>query len=179
MSVTFMLPSEFRVVTRDDVERARALKCPICEGHDIYGQGENKIVPQPDCDHCGGGGGNFDALNAVYERQAIEDGEFNVANANAIYIVQDLLNLPHTEVYGGSVEAHEVLTRLAVVFNIEAGVVAPSEGQAVRLSEEGVSLGCRVINGGRSLSQCERYVESLRRLAEIALERGAPEIYWG
>ena len=179
MSVTFMLPREFRVVTRADEELARSQPCPTCGGHDRYATVETPVEADHDCALCYGDGGNMEAVSAVYGRQATEDGEFNVANGNAIYIVQDLLNLSCEEVYGGSIDPSTALMRLAVVFDTASGVIEPSTSQAVRLTAEGVGLGCTVVNMGRSQRQIDSYAERLRRLAEIAIERGAPEIYWG
>jgi len=179
MSVTFMLPCEFRAVTRADEETARAQPCPACGGHDVYSTVVDKVQADHDCDSCYGDGGDHDAISAVAVRMGTVDGEFNVANGNATFIVQDLLNLPCEDVYGGSLDPSMVLARLAVLFNTANGVVERTEGQAVRLTPEGVSLGCKFINMGRSQDQIDSYVERLRRLAEIAVERGSPEIFWG
>ena len=179
MSVTFMLPREYRAVTREDYTRAISQPCPSCGGHNMHAPVENKTDANIDCGDCYGYGGDRRAEDAYWARESDEDGEFNVANGNAIYIVQELLNLPHTEVYGGSVEPTTVLMRLAVVFDTARGVVQPSESQAVRIDANGVGLGCRVFNAGRSERQIDSYITRLRRLAEIAIERGAPEIVWG
>ena len=179
MSVTFMLPREFRVITRADEELARAQPCPTCGGHDRYSTVSTPVEANPDCDLCYGDGGDHDAISAVEGRKAVEDGEMNVANSNAIYIVQDLLNLSCEEVYGGSLDPSTVLMKLAVLFSTANGVQERTEGQAVRLTAEGVGLGCKFINMGRSERQIDSYVDRLRKLAEIAVERGAPEIVWG
>lgn len=179
MSVTFGLPREFRAVTRADYERAFSRPCPECGGHNTYAPIENRSEADIDCGTCHGYGGDYEAETAYFAREAQDDGELNVANANAAYIVQDLLNLSHTEVYGGSIDPSTVLMRPAVVFNPAAGVVQPSESQAVRIDASGVGLGCRVINCGRSERQIDSYIERLRRLAELAIERGAPSIVWG
>lgn len=179
MSVTFMLPREYRAVTRADYERAFSQPCPGCGGHNTHAPVEDRREADLDCGICHGYGGDYEAETAYFAREAQDDGEVNVANANAAYIVQDLLNLPHTEVYGGSLDPSTVLMRLAVVFNPGAGVVERSESQAVRLDENGVSLGCRTINMGRTESQVESYIARLRRLAELAIARGAPSIVWG
>lgn len=174
MSVTFMLPEKFRAVTSADIKAVRNLCCPDCGGN-LY------VAPNSadhDCKSCLGYGGDRQAEEALDEREALEDGEFNVANGNAAYIVQDLLNLSSEEVYGGSLHPAMVLSRLGFT-NTAAGVVEPSESQGVRLTAEGVSLGCRYINMGRSQEQCDSYITRLRRLAEIAIEREAPSIVWG
>lgn len=173
MSVTFSLPREHRSVTREERERAHNLPCPHCGGNP-FGEGADH-----DCESCLGYGGDREAQEALYARDSQEDGEFNVANANAIYIVQDLLGLHCDEVYGGSLDPATVLIRLASVWDTSKDTIEPSEEQAVRLTAEGVSLGCKVISMGRSQRQCDSYVSRLRRLAEIALDRGAPEIVWG
>lgn len=174
MSVTFMLPCEFRKVTREEHERTQALACLDCGGN-LY---VAPLSADHDCDSCYGYGGDTEAQDALKEREATEDGEFNVANANAIYIVQDLLNMSGEDIYCGSLHPALVLSRLGFT-NTAGGVVDPSEGQAVKLTPEGVSLGCKYINAGRSQRQCDSYVVRLRKLAEIAIERGAPEIRWG
>lgn len=179
MSVTFSLPREFRAVTRADYEAALTTPCPECKGHERFAPVENRIIPNPECDTCYGDGGSMEAMDAYFAREASEDGEFNVANGNAAYIVQDLLNLSSEEVYGGSLDPATVLMRLAVIFDTSKGVEEPSTSQAVRLTAEGVGLGCTVVNLGRSQRQCDSYVSRLRRLAELAVERGAPEIIWG
>jgi hypothetical protein len=177
MSVTFMLPREFRAVTQADRQLVRSLPCPACDGRDRY-LGTAVTQPDPDCRACHGFGGDRQAEDALAEREATEDGEFNVANGNAAYIVQDLLNLPCEEVYGGSIHPAMVLSRLGYV-DTAAGVEQPNKSQAVHLTSEGVSLGCMIFSGGRSQRQCNSYVTRLRRLAEIAIERNSPSIVWG
>ena len=179
MGVTFMLPGEFREVTRAEHTSALNTPCPDCGGHDTYAPLEKRTNADPECHTCYGDGGSMKAMDAYFARQSDVDGEFNVANANAAFIVQEILNLSHQEVYGGSLDPATVLMRLAVYFDPSKGVEAPSETQAVRLTMEGVGLGCTVLNMGRSQTQVERYLHSLRKLAELAVERGSPEIYWG
>jgi hypothetical protein len=180
MSVTFSLPREFRVVTQEDHKRARAVPCPGCGGHDRYAElAIPRVEGDHNCDTCYGDGGNHDVIGAVYGRDAREDGEFNVADGNAAYIVQDLLNLRGEEAYGGALAPHLILSRLATVFDTANGVEEGSETQGVILTADGVAPGATVINCGRSQRQCDSYVSRLRRLAEIAQERGAPEIIWG
>ena len=179
MSVTFMLPREFRTVTQEERTRVRLLPCSTCGGHDDYCGAPNSTAPNLDCEDCQGYGGDHDAKGDLYLRDSRDDGEFNVASANARYIVQDLLNLSCEEVDGGSLDPTTVLMRCATVFDTSRGIEQPSTSQGVRLTAEGVGLGCMVVNAGRSQRQCDSYVDRLRRLAEIALERGAPEIYWG
>lgn len=176
MSITFFLPSEFCSVTDEDRSLAHLAACPECKGQGRFTA--DSAIPSPDCETCFGYGGNQDVEEALLVRRATEDGEFNVANGNGAYIVQDILNLSCDEVYGGSVAPHEILTKLSYI-NTSAGVLAATEDQGVHLSEEGVSLGAKVFNFGRSESQCERYVENLHRLATIAIEKGAPMIHWG
>ena len=177
MSVTFSLEHGFEAVTRADREAINALPCPECGGQNRYGVSD-PVEADIDCGSCYGYGGDTEAENRLHGREGNEDGEFNVANGNAQYIVQDLLNLSCEEVYGGSVAPYEVLTRLSFT-NAGGGVIPPSESQAVRIDENGVDLGCRVINFGRSERQIDSYISRLRRLAEIAVERGAPSIVWG
>jgi hypothetical protein len=150
----------------------------MCGGHDYHASVPTPVAADQDCDSCYGYGGESEARASLAAREAVEDGEFNVANGNAVYIVQDLLNLSCEEVYGGELHPAMVLSRLGFT-NTTSGVVEPSESQAVRLTAEGVGLGCRFVHMGRSQSQCDSYVERLRRLAEIAIERGAPSIVWG
>ena len=104
-------------------------------------------------------------------------GDFNVANGNGLWILQSILGLPPT--YGGSVSPTVALMRCNAFLNPESGVEEPRCEQAVKLSADGVGLGPVVCYGGRSLEQIESYVERLKRLATIALDRGAPEIHWG
>jgi hypothetical protein len=153
MSVTFGLPHGFESVTRADREAAYSLPCPECGGQGPYGV-TDPVQPDHDCGSCLGYGGDTAAQDALFAREADSDGEFNVANGNAAYIVQDILNLPDEEVYGGSIEPHMVLVRLATagVF-AQNGVREPSESQAIRIDENGVGLGCQVIDCGRSLRQ--------------------------
>ena len=179
MSVTFSLPHGFEATTRAEREAVYALPCPECGGHNPYGP-PNPVTASNDCGTCFGHGGDTDAETAFYARETDVDCGFNVANGNAAYIVQDLLNLPDEEVYDGSIEPHMVLMRLAVAGAFaQNGVREPSESRGVILTPEGVSDGCRVIDGGRSLEAVESYIVRLRRLAEVAIERGAPSIVWG
>lgn len=177
MSITFMLPHEFRSVTRADREAVYRLPCPSCGGTSPYGDAE-RVEADIDCDSCYGHGGDTSAEMALMDREAADDSEMNVSNGNAVYIVRDILNLTSEDVNGGSLDPSTILLRTSYV-NTTDGVEAESEAQAVHLSEEGVSLGCRVINMGRTLRQCDSYVLRLRRLAEMAIERGAPSIHWG
>ena len=102
-----------------------------------------------------------------------EDGEFNVANTNGLFIVRDILDLDLD--YYGEVMPSTVLMRLGVWAG--DGVIEPSTRQGVRLTPSGVGLGATVINGGRSKEQVNRYISQLRRLAELAIERGC-NIRW-
>jgi len=123
---------------------------------------------------------DFDAYDAYLESKCRIDGEFNVANGNAYYILQEILNMGGAEVECyGSLPTTTVLMRVSLFLRAEAGVVKASESQAVRMDENGVGLGCKVIDCGRTLGQIESYVSRLKKLAEIAAERGAPEIQWG
>jgi len=177
VSVTFGLPTGFRSVTRDDWERVRALPCPACGGHEDPRR-EDYREADIDCDSCMGLGGDWPAIRELEARSQKDDGEMNVSNLNALYIVRELLGVGPEDVFGGCIDPTTVLMRTAYV-DAARGAVAPSEEQGIHLSAEGVGPGCRVIDAGRSSAQCASYVARLRRLAEIAIERGAPSIVWG
>ena len=166
MSVTFSLPREFV-----QTPRMAEASCPSCRG-------KTSRDSDIDCESCMGYGGDTAAEDAYFKSLAELDGEFNVANGNATFILREVLNMPEAECYG-SIDPSTVLMRVATFFDLSSGVVEPSQERAVILTEEGVSEGATVIDCGRSLDQVERYVASLKRLAEIAIERGAPVIQWG
>jgi len=178
MSVTFGLPAEFRSVTSADWDRVLGLPCPECGGHDPYGGVKEPHEADADCNSCMGMGGDWPQRNALEAREQRDDGEFNVSNANARYIVRELLGLGAEDVHCGSIGPTTVLMRTTHV-EPARGAVAPSESRGVHITSEGVGPGCRVIDMGRSAGQCASYVTRLRRLAEIAIERGAPSITWG
>jgi len=159
MSMTFSLPRRFTKVGRRLIT-----SCVACGG-DIYG----KQTPALDCESCLGYGGDKDAEDAHQNRIASIDGEFNVANTNGLFILEEVLNLEAD--YCGEVWPSVVLSRLAAYYNPESGVIDPSEEQGVILTSEGVAPGATVINCGRSLRQVESYVARLKYLAEIAIER--------
>ena len=180
MSVTFSLPRGFESITDADREAVRRSPCPECGGQRDYCGVTDPAKPSRGCSNCHGYGGDTEAEGSLYEREATEDGGFNVANGNAACIVQDLLNLSCEEVYSGSVDPATALTRLAAAgLFAQRSVREPSESCGVVLTSEGVSDGCRMIECGRSLEQVESYVVRLRHLAKIAVERGAPSIIWG
>jgi hypothetical protein len=117
-----------------------------------------------------------------YTKSSPEHLQLNVANGNGYAILRDLLGLgPKVECWG-EISASAVLCQLAVSASRVLGAVeAPSDtqGERVVLTTSGVSVEktCRVISGGRSIEQLERYVERLRALAEHA-EANGEEISW-
>lgn len=178
MSVTFSLPRGFETVSADERQAAYAAPCPACGGQTVSSQAA--IRPDPGCGNCMGYGGDTGAELRLAVREAECDGTFNVANGNAAFIVQDVLNLPCEAVEYGAIDPATLLQRLAVFEPFLAnGVQAPSQEQAVVITDDGVDVGATFINCGRSLDQIEGYVRRLRLLAERALERGAPEVVWG
>jgi hypothetical protein len=166
MSITFSLPQQF---TR--AGRRLITSCVACGG-DIYG----KQTPAQDCESCLGYGGDTEAENNHLDRVAEIDGEFNVANGNGCFILRDILNI-HNVSSWGDVPPSTVLQRIATYYNPESGVTETTEEQGVVLTSEGVAPGATVIRCGRSLRQVESYVSRLKRLAEIAVERGC-NIQW-
>ncbi len=179
MSITFSLPTEFTSETED--RALFAVPCAKCGGHNRYAQldGTPRVEMDPDCPTCMGYGGDQDSEAAYWERRHHGDGEFNVSNYNGMWILRDVLNFGSEADYCGTVSPTTVMMRCATFLNLEGGVVEPSCEQGVKLTPEGVSMGAMVCHGGRSLDQIESYVFRLKRLATLALERGASVIQWG
>ena len=96
-------------------------------------------------------------------------GEFNVGNGNAVYILRDILGLPgdFEEICYGEMDADTLGFRLSMLDPLSTvGGMAPA-------SQDGI-----VINCGRTLAQCERYVRSLIKLCSLAEGFGCG-IRWG
>ena len=113
-----------------------------------------------------------------HEQSAELDGEFNVANSNAHYILSEILNLGSDVEAWGSIDPSTVLMRTSYV-NVDTGVTPERVSQGTYIDDNGVGPGCALLDMGRHRGQVESYVTRLRRLAEIAIEREAPEILWG
>ena len=175
MSVTFQLgrPTKFPHKTS---------LCRGCNGSDDpsarFSDGPNKS--NYDCGDCLGFGGDTSVQNAIEDARATLEGEFNVANANADFILRAVLNLADEEAddCAGSLNPSIILQRIATFTDPSRGEVLPTSTQAVRLSAEGVGLGVTFINAGRTVAQVESYLMRLKRLAEIALAEGV-EVTWG
>lgn len=175
MSVTFSLQPGYVTEDRSFMQAP----CPECGGHNPYvtlPAGVERVPASVACGSCHGYGGDSAKEDAYYARLE-EQGSLNVANANAAYIVREILNLSEEHIYNGSIDPQELLFKLSLVWNPEAGVVAPSEETWVRLTQDGVGE-CRTINCGRSLDQIGRYLSQLRKLGELALEHGC-KVVWG
>jgi len=179
MSITFSLPTEF---TSEESDRDLfSVPCRKCGGHNRHADlaGTTRVEAVESCEVCLGYGGDADSEAAYWERRHHGDGEFNVSNYNGMWVLGDVLNFGSEAEYCGTISPTTVMMRCATFLNLEGGVVEPSCEQGVRLTPEGVSLGAMVCYGGRSLDQIESYVFRLKRLATLALERGAPVIQWG
>ena len=98
---------------------------------------------------------------------------FNVANVSAGLIVRELLGQEFS--YSGSLDPREVLSTLATA-RPEDHVREGREYRAehVVVSSDGVDVrpGCRISSSGYDQDRINRYVESLRDLAEDALAHG-------
>lgn len=171
MSVTFSLNRESRYpYPSPDL-------CPECGGA-AWGE------PRADreCARCDGYGGDREAWLRVDDLRSEREGEFNVANTNARFILSELLNVSTADGLYGSLDAATAAMRLATSAYKTAdgtfGVREPSETQAVHVSAEGVSLGATVVDCGRSADQVAWYVEALERLVRIAVAEGCG-ICWG
>ena len=155
--------------------------CPLCQGTDDYILREAGLnLPGVDCADCFGYGGSTAVQNSIEDARSRLEGEFNVANANADFILRAVLNLADKEAddCAGSLNPSIILQRIATFTDPSRGEVLPTSTQAVRLSAEGVGLGVTFINAGRTVAQVESYLVRLKRLAEIALAEGA-EVTWG
>jgi len=101
----------------------------------------------------------------AYFSALAEEGEFNVANGNAVYILRDILKTDGEMC--GSMTADDLALRLSMVDDFSvAGGIKPT------------TLSARMFNFGRTYDQCERYVRSLVRLSKLALAEGVG-IRWG
>ena len=110
--------------------------------------------------------GDSDADWGRYLSAKEAEGEFNVANGNAHYILSEILKIENCEMWG-SMSGEELAFRLSHVVSEDVdGGFRPSH-------QDG-----NVIDCGRSFSQCERYLASLVKLAKVAAERGVG-IIWG
>jgi hypothetical protein len=171
MSVTFSLDRE------SNYPYPSPDLCPKCGGA-AWGE------PRADreCARCDGYGGDREAWLKADDLRAEREGEFNVANTNARFILSELLNVSTADGLYGSLDAGTAAIRLATSAYKTAdgtfGVREASETQSVRVSAEGVSLGPTVVDCGRSADQVVRYVEALERLVEIAQSEGCG-INWG
>lgn len=108
-----------------------------------------------------------------------EDEAMNVSSRNARVILVGLLGFsPDGVEAGGQLDPHEVLLQLATSdMRIKGLTVPTSEEQSVRISEEGVGLGPKVIDCGVSIDQLERYVKVLRGMA-VEAESNSELIYY-
>lgn len=137
----------------DDQKRYDAAQCIGPDG--CYGYGPEHIGSKP------------------------EPFSLNVANDNGFFILRDVFNLQDGEVdYCGSIDSTTLALKLAFFTDLEAGIQEPREDQAIRMDENGVSLGVKMTHCGRSLQQIERYLTSLKAMVEQAVEEGCG-ITWG
>lgn len=100
--------------------------------------------------------------------------EMNLANGNAVVLLSFLNQEETGEDICGSLDPANVLRTLAVLESDPAKLTSKSsDNQGIAVDENGVRPACRMVSFGRSLDQVTRYIESLRKIAEAALERGA------
>jgi len=121
----------------------------------------------------------YEARCIVMAQREDVEGEFNVANANARYIVEALLGEEFD--YCGSLDATTAAQRLSIALAMgaeDAGVVTPTDDGGVRLTLDGVGVGSRNIDCGRSAAQVSGYAGAVAHLVEIAQARGCG-IQWG
>ena len=150
--------------------------CPECGGTMQYQRGHVKDA-LTECGTCVGYGGDSDAEYAWETANC--PPSLNVANGNAAFIVQEILNISvhEADIYCHAVAAHEVLLRIALYFDTSRGVAAPSTEQTVKVTYNGVEQGATYHFCGRTEEQVKRYLASLQAIAEYAAEHGA-EVSW-
>lgn len=120
------------------------------------------------CDGCYDAGG---------DRERQEERQLNVANANAIHILRDLLGQDAEKDLSGSLDPEAVLRALSVPGDLGRHAEEPSEHQGVHISDQGIGPGATIMNMGRSEEQVNRYVEQLRAMAARALKMGEKIVY--
>lgn len=161
MSVTFSIPGVSKTrINRDFV----CAECKATPANPSYNQ---------DCSICMGYGSdpNDDPLGT---------DSMNVANAAARIILHTLLGYGQDEKDGeyGSLNPRDVLSRLATAESRVPGAVRrPSDNQGVRIDANGVRPVCRVIDFGMNQDRIQRYVDTLREMAEKALAAGSEIAY--
>ena len=148
--------------------------CPACKGTARYNEGAE---PDMDCPKCMGYGGNTAAEENYFDQKSLVDGEFNVANGNAAFILRDVLGTDG-EPYG-SMDADLVLLKVSAFTDAQSGVLETvTHERGVIVDEEGVRPSLTVINCGRTLRQVQSYLDRLADLAVICQSRGE-KVTWG
>jgi len=106
------------------------------------------------------------------EGQEERPPELNVANRNAQIIVKDILQI-HGEYYTGSINARDLLLKLDMLSDFAKDMlpIAPS-------SEKGKG-GAIAYDFGLSSDQIDRYVNTLEKMAQWAINKGYDYIQWG
>jgi hypothetical protein len=131
------------------------------------------------CEDCYWDGVDFGAFDAA--ERAANPFDINLANANAYAVLRTMFNVAiDDDAYCGHIEPWEAETRLRAFLALDGAaslVKAPKSEQAVKLSMEGVSLGCVVHDCGRSTRQVDSYVERFQKLVNEAVRLGC-RIVW-
>lgn len=100
--------------------------------------------------------------------------EMNLSQDNAAALASVFGQTFEDEDISGYLDPANVLRELAVLeSNPEKLTSKGSNNHGIHIDENGVRPTCRAIGFGRSLVQVERYIASLRTIAEAALAKGA------
>lgn len=90
-------------------------------------------------------GGDSDAEARYFEAKSSIDGEFNIANANAAWLLREVLNIRHED-EETSIPVYMAQARLNAFTSPDSGVEKPTVETGIMIDANGVGPGVRVFS---------------------------------